>query len=654
MTIDHHFQQAIQAHQQGNLTQAEQLYRQLLTLAPNHAEVHHLLGLVYSQQARHDLAIGSLQQAIALAPGNPNYHNNLGEAQRRAGQLLAAAQSYQAALQLAPQMAPAHYNLANILKQQGDLERAIDHYQQALSLQPTYVKAHYNLGNVYLQQQRFVEAAQQYEQTIHYQPDFAQAHRNLGAVFEWQGDLETARPHLARALALDPSDRLFQLHVETRCPSIAESNAAIDAYRVALDQTLDRYLADPLQLDIERLPQPSAQPPLILNSQGRDDLALKQKYAQVFQPCFNPKPRAVRQGKPHLGFVVLQQVNLFLQGMGGVVDRLSGDRFDLTLICTSQQVVQQCQQQINNPALHYLVIPRVFDQAVQIVDQAKFDLLYYWEVDTDPINYFLPFCGLALVQCTGWGWPVTSGIPQMDYFISSKLLEGDNPQRHYSEELVLFESLPAYFQRPPTLKKRPNRTDFGFSVEQNLYLCNQHPRKFHPDFDSILAEILRRDPQGFLLISQGYSPVLVDRLFQRWRHVMPDVVDRIQPIPWFPEKADYYRFLATVDVNLDTLHYGGTNTIYDSLAMGTPVATMPAPFLRGRYAYGVYRKMGFLECVVETPAQFVDIALALGTDKAYRAKVSRQIEIASPVLFEDQMAVDELADFFERVLAERR
>ncbi|MEM7343785.1 MAG: tetratricopeptide repeat protein [Chloroflexota bacterium] len=655
MTVDPLFLQATQAHQQGQLKRAEQLYQQLLALTPHHAEAHHLLGLIYSQQARYPLAIDSLKQAVALVPTNATFYNNLGEAQRRAGQLFDAEQSYQTALQLAPQMAPAHYNLANVLKQQGTLDRAIDHYQQALALQPDYVKAHYNLSNVYLEQRRFTEAIQQYKRTLHYQPDFAPAHRNLGLLLDSQGDIETALPYLKRAIALDPTDPLFPFHVETRCPAIFESNAAIDAYRLGLDQTLDRYLADPLHLDIARFPQPSGQPSLMLTSHGRDDCALKQKYAQVFEHCFNPTPRAFNQGKPRVGFVVLKQENLFLQGMGGILERMPSTHFDLTLICNSQRIAQKYQREIKNPGLNYLIIPGFFDQAVQLIDEAQFDLLYYWEVETDPINYFLPFCGLAPIQCTGWGWPVTTGIPQMDYYISSNLLENsDNPQKGYCEELVLFESLPAYFYRPPALTQRPDRTEFGFSMEQNLYLCNQQPRKFHPDFDQDLANILRGDPQGVLLISGSTFPTMVEQLFKRWRQVMPDVVEQIQLIPWFPKKIDYYRFLATVDVNLDTLYFGGLNTIYDTLGMGTPVITRPTLPIRGRYCYGSYQKMGFFDCVAETSAQFVDIALALGTDRAYRAEVSRQIEMTSPPLFEDQMAVNELTNFFERVLAEKR
>jgi hypothetical protein len=36
------------------------------------------------------------------------------------------------------------------------------------------------------------------------------------------------------------------------------------------------------------------------------------------------------------------------------------------------------------------------------VRETACDLIYYWKVGTDALNYFLPFGRLAPVQCTGW------------------------------------------------------------------------------------------------------------------------------------------------------------------------------------------------------------------------------------------------------------
>ena len=43
----------------------------------------------------------------------------------------------------------------------------------------------------------------------------------------------------------------------------------------------------------------------------------------------------------------------------------------------------------------------------------------YTKVGLDPVAYFLSFARLAPVQMVWWGHPDTSGVPSLDYFVSS-------------------------------------------------------------------------------------------------------------------------------------------------------------------------------------------------------------------------------------------
>ena len=48
---------AIQHHQAGRLQAAEQIYRQILAVEPNHADAIHLLGVIAHQAGKHELAV---------------------------------------------------------------------------------------------------------------------------------------------------------------------------------------------------------------------------------------------------------------------------------------------------------------------------------------------------------------------------------------------------------------------------------------------------------------------------------------------------------------------------------------------------------------------------------------------------------------------
>jgi hypothetical protein len=64
---------------------------------------------------------------------------------------------------------------------------------------------------------------------------------------------------------------------------------------------------------------------------------------------------------------------------------------------------------VRRKEIRWMQLPLRFDHAAERLRAAPFDLLYYLEVGTDRTNHFLPFPRLAPVQCTGWGWPDTSG-----------------------------------------------------------------------------------------------------------------------------------------------------------------------------------------------------------------------------------------------------
>jgi tetratricopeptide (TPR) repeat protein len=679
------FARATQAHQQGRLDIAAALYQQLLAVQADHAEAHHLLGVILGQQGDYAAAAHHIQRALTLAPYNPIYHNNLGEVWRRAQRLPEAAEAYRRAIQLQPGFAQAHYHLGNVLKLLGELDEAIAHYQQALQQRPDQVEVHYNLGNAYLEQGRYKSAMACYEKAIQLNPNHPEAHNNLGVtrrewdqfdealacfqralalqptfrearlnlglLLEAQGRTEEARRCYQPLLTPDPAQDLFRLHVDTLAPVIFPSNEAIDDYRHRLAVTLADYATRDLQVDLTRLHQSGGEPPSLLY-QGRDDRPLKMAYAQLFRDRFPQYPRSLGRDRPHLGFVVTHgHEGVFLKCLRGILNHLPGQRFRLTVVCSRPNGEAILRPLITNPAVAYLSLPARFDQALALVQEACFDLLYYWEVGTDTLNYFLPFCRLAPVQCTSWGWPVTSGIPQLDYFISCAGLETAESEAHYSETLFRLQRLSTYYYRPPLPTVLKPREHFGLRTADHVYLCAQNLRKVHPDCDPLFADILRRDPRGVVVLIADKQPAITRLLKQRLQGHDAEVAERIHILPRMSE-SDYLNLTALADVVLDTLHYGGgANTLYDAFAAGTPVVTWPGRFHRSRYAYAAYQQMGVLDGIASSAPAYVDLALRLANEPDYRAAMSARIRDACPTLFEDQQAVTELADCFEALLA---
>jgi predicted O-linked N-acetylglucosamine transferase (SPINDLY family) len=273
----------------------------------------------------------------------------------------------------------------------------------------------------------------------------------------------------------------------------------------------------------------------------------------------------------------------------------------------------------------------------------------------DALTYTLAFSRMAPVQCTTWGHPVTTGSPTMDYFVSSELLELPEADGHYTEKLIRLPTLGTYYYRPKITGPAKTRRDFGLDSKRPIYLCPQTLFKFHPEYDAVLAGILARDPDGELVLMEGRSANWTSLLKQRFARTMPNVANRIRWLPALPNQ-DFLQLLALANVVLDPIHFGGGNTSYEALAVGTPVVTLPGYYLRSRITRALYGKMGLLASptganssaklpmIADSSEGYIAAAIAIATDDACGADPRNAIAANSDKLFED---ASEVQDFWQ-------
>src|SRR5690242_19716512 len=106
---------AFQAHQAGHRSDAERLYRDVLSVEPRNAAALHLLGALLHQNGRTDEGISLIQQAIAIEPNDADYRYNLGHILHSAGRIEDAILHLEKATTLKPGYAAAHFELSNAL-----------------------------------------------------------------------------------------------------------------------------------------------------------------------------------------------------------------------------------------------------------------------------------------------------------------------------------------------------------------------------------------------------------------------------------------------------------------------------------------------------------------------------------------------------------
>lgn len=673
------FNHAMQQFQQGHPGEAVRLFNEILQQAPQHHPTLHFYGLALAQQGDEQQALALLKKAVALDNKNPMYLNNLGELFRKTDHIKDARTCFEAVTQMEPTMPEAFYNLAKVLKDLKDYAGATRCYLKAIALKPEYINALYNLANLQREEGREDKALENFRRVLELDPNHESALTNIGNTLKDKDEHTESLECYQKALALNPDNidlrtnlaqayrqlgrfdeadeqyrKLIKVypdkweyafHLETQCPIIPENAQVIVDYRAYLKNTLTDFAQRDRVFDMEKLHSSGIEPPFHLSNFDGDILELKQQYASFFRkilPQYEPKKN---NGKPHIGIMVTHNhEGVFLKCMTNVVMGLSTKAMRVSIVC-SLAGKNIFESRFQKTELEYIVLPDRIDHAAEVIHNACLDFIYYWEVGTDSTNYFLPFFNLAPVQCTGVGWPVTSGIKEIDYFVSSRLLEHENSARLFSETLVPLGDLPLSYKQIQMPEKFHSRDHFSIKQKQNIYLCTQAIHKFNPDFDNLIAGILQRDPNGYFYFIARQPQFKTDLWLQRIKTAYPEISNRIVALEYL-SRDEFFSLLSVVDVMLDTPHYSGANTSYDALSVNCPVVTLPSLYHIGRFTLSLYKKMDMEECVAASAQDYIDIALKLGIEKDYRQQISEKIKQRKELLFDDHSVVKEHEAFF--------
>ena len=179
LTVEETFALAVKNRQKNNLQVAENLYKEVLKINPDHFESIFDLGTLLAQTKRFDLAKPLLQKAIQIQPNYARAHNSLGITFSKLGENQKAISSYEKAIQIQPNYAMAHNSLGITFLELGEYQKAISSYEKAIQINPNYAMAHNNLGITFLELGEKRKSKSSFEKAIKIQPNYAHAYWNL-------------------------------------------------------------------------------------------------------------------------------------------------------------------------------------------------------------------------------------------------------------------------------------------------------------------------------------------------------------------------------------------------------------------------------------------------------------------------------------------
>jgi len=225
---------------------------------------------------------------------------------------------------------------------------------------------------------------------------------------------------------------------------------------------------------------------------------------------------------------------------------------------------------------------------------------------------------LGCVQAAGYGFPVTSGLATIDYFIGGQAVERKGAESDYSEQLVLLPGLGVSTTAPPLAsleRQRPLDARLDPAEPLRVVATISH-QKLHRRLLEAWDDLFAAHPGATLDLFTNMTPAQVEvhqaalaRMLSRGQVTLHTAQPR-QTIIDTLQEADLY---------LDAFPYGGFNSLVEPLSLGCPTISIEGRTARNRLGPALIRRAGLPETLVPKDLdEYVAIATRLLGDPGER------------------------------------
>ena len=229
-----HLENLLNLYNQGQFEKLLAKIKPLISLFPNTIQLYNLQGASNARIEKHDAAIESYNQAIKINPKYADAHMNKGNVLQEKGELDAAIESFNNSLSINPYHSIAHFNMGNALKENGELDAAVESYKKAIKIKPDYAESYFNMGIVQENKGALDAAMESYKQAIRIKPDHAEAYYNMGIALNNKGELDAAIDNYNEAIKIKPEYAEAFNNMGNALKEKGELDAAIDNYEQAI------------------------------------------------------------------------------------------------------------------------------------------------------------------------------------------------------------------------------------------------------------------------------------------------------------------------------------------------------------------------------------------------------------------------------------
>ncbi|MSP49953.1 MAG: tetratricopeptide repeat protein [Alphaproteobacteria bacterium] len=552
------------------------------------------------------------RQAIALTPSLVAALGNLANLELQDERFRLAIAGYRRGLAIAPQLAGLHLMLGTALLREARFEDAEHSMAEAIRLNPGYPKAYYNLGIYKLERRRLVEAERDFRQALKGEPTSALALAGLARVLVGRGRSKEARTVGRRAIALSPPslEALSALgHVFAACGDLT---ASIALFRRAVAIAANPFVVKDLMFHLHYDPAATSAEIFALH---RRWAAAQQKPDPRYHSSTRDPDRRLRVG--YLSADVYDHpVGHNIQGLIVRHDPGSIDTYVYADHDRSDPVVSR----IRAACRAWRSTVGLDDRAVaERIRSDKIDILVVLAGHTFFNRIAVAALKPAPIQVSMYDFS-TSGLDQVDYFVSDAIQSPEGGEEQFSEKVVRLPCL--YLQVP--LDEIPAPARAGDPV---AFGSCSNPIKLNDRVIALWSRLLDTVPGSTLVLKyHGWfdDPSLVDEMKARFvrRGVAPS---RLALHGRQTDRLSHLGLVGNFDIALDPFPFNGNTTTYEALWMGVPVVSMAGRRLVGRMSAAMLRQVGLDDLVATSEDDYVAVAARLARDAERRLRLRREL-----------------------------
>jgi protein O-GlcNAc transferase len=634
-------QRLINLYQQGQLQQALNSVKQLLSQFPNSLALYNIQGAANAGLGKFSAAIDSYKQALKIKPDYASAYNNMGIALMDKGDLEAAIDSYKQALKIKPDYANPYNNMGIALKDKGDLEAAIDSYKQALKIKPDYADAYNNMGGA-LQNKGDPDAAiDSYKQALKIKPDFVEAFYNMGNSLEKKGELQAAIDSFKQALKIKPDYQASlarKLHLQSHICDWA-----------GLEQ-------DSSQIGLLGTKKEPVEPWGLLAFE--DSPALHRIRSEIFTvslygniqplkaaPRPNEKPKKLRIGYFSADFH-LHPVAYLIAKVLEVHDR---NQFEIYGYSIGPTVDDNMRKRITKSLDVFINVKGMNDREIALLARNdKIDIAIDLTGYTNNNRAGIFAYRAAPVQMNYLGYPVTMGADFIDYIIADLVLIPSGNEHYYSEQILRLPHsyMPADNSRKISVRQM-SRYEMGLPEAGFVFCCFNNNYKISPrEFDMWMGILLK--VEGSVLWLRNSNAWSEDNLCMEAeiRGVDPSRLIFAGRVPMEEHLARH----KLADLFLDTFNVNAHTTASEALWAGLPIVTMAGKGSTSRAAASLLTAVGLPELITQTEKDYETLILQLANHPEQLTQIRQKLadnRLSTP-LFDTELYTKHLEDGYQQ------